>query len=185
MIKKGLLFIFFLAAMFCAKSQVMATKTIGKYSNQSNLGWGVFVFYDFPLNGTQNQSLRIELMDFAYYSTKNDLVAFVPIAYLSTKLGYKYVFSETKTGFYIEPQAGYCRVVSNNPSDFYPTQVSDAGGVALALEAGYSLEVGQRGHAINFGLKFESDIAGNPNTVNSLGLRVSYQFNMFRKRDEY
>ena len=162
----------------------MVTKIIGKYSNQSNLGWGVFAFYDFPLQETQNQSLRLELMDFAFYSTKNDTAAIVPIGYLSIKLGYKYVFSETKTGFYIEPQAGYCRVVSNDPNN-YQTQTSYGDGVALALEAGYSLEVGQRGHVINFGLKFESDIAGNPNTVSSLGFRVSYQFNLFRKRDEY
>ena len=60
-----------------------------------------------------------------------------------------------------------------------------ADGVAAALEAGYSLEVGQRGHEINFGLKYEADIAGANHTISSLGFRVSYQFNLFRKKDDY
>jgi hypothetical protein len=183
MLKKGLLLLFLLAAAFCAKSQVMVTKIIGKYASQSQLGWGVFAFYDFPLFQSQNQSLRVELMDFAFFPTKTDSVA-VPIGYLSIKLGYKYVFSETKTGFYLEPSAGYCRVVFNDPSD-WQTQTSYGDGVAAALEAGYSLEVGQRGHEINFGLKYEADIAGANHTISSLGFRVSYQFNLFSKKDDY
>lgn len=183
MIKKGLFVLFFLAGVFSVQSQVMVTKIIGKYSGQSQLGWGLFAFYDFPLFQSQNQSLRVELMDFGFFPTKIDSLA-VPIGYLSIKLGYKYVFSETKTGFYLEPSAGYCRVVFNDPND-YQTQSSYGDGVALALEAGYSLEVGQRGHEINFGLKYETDLAGADHTISSVGLRVSYQFNLFRKKDDY
>lgn len=31
--------------------------------------------------------------------------------YISVKLGYKYVFSETQAGFYLLPSAGHCRAV--------------------------------------------------------------------------
>jgi hypothetical protein len=71
-------------------------------------------------------------MDFAFFPSKP--IRKVPIGYLSIKLGYKYVFSETKTGFYLEPSAGYCRVVFNDPSD-WQTQTSYGDGVAAALEA--------------------------------------------------
>jgi hypothetical protein len=183
MSKRCLLFILFLGLISFTQGQIMVTKLLGKNANQSNLGFGVFLFYDFPLSGSENQSLRIELLDFGYYSTKNDTTAVDPIGYLSIKLGYKYVFSETKTGFYVEPQAGYCRVVSNDPNN-WQTGTSYGDGLALALEAGYSLEVGNRGHVINFGLKFERDIAGTPNTISSLGFRFSYQFNLFSRKDD-
>jgi len=178
-----LLVSFLLVVACCAKSQVMVSKIIGKYSKESQLGWGVFAFYDFPLFQSQNQSLRVELMDFGYFPTKVDSVA-VPIGYLSIKLGYKHVFSETKTGFYLEPSAGYCRVVFSDPGD-WQTQASYGDGVAAALEAGYSLEVGQRGHEINFGLKYEADLAGAAHTISSIGFRISYQFNLFSKKDAY
>jgi hypothetical protein len=183
MIKRVLVLVFILACASGAKSQVMITKIVGKYASQSQLGWGLFAFYDFPLFQSENQSLRVELMDFGYFPTKIDSVA-VPIGYLSIKAGYKYVFSETKTGFYLEPSVGYCRVVFNDPQDFQ-TQTSYGDGVAAALEAGYSLEVGQRGHQINFGLKYEADIAGTDHTIASVGFRVSYQFNLFKKKDDY
>jgi hypothetical protein len=181
--KTTLLSFLLMLLFFTARSQIMATKLIGNNLSQSQLGWGVFAFYDFPLNGYENQSIRLELLDFGYYPYKGD-PTLIPIGYLSIKVGYKYVFSETKTGFYIEPQAGYCRVISDDP-DNLTTQTSYGDGVALAFEVGYSLEVGQRGHVFNFGLKYEHDIAGNPNTISSLGLRISYQFNLFKKRDDY
>jgi hypothetical protein len=179
--KTILISLFFFLISYAARSQLMVTKLIGKNASESKLGYGIFAFYDFPLKNTENQTIRLELLDFGFYPSKTDTVV-VPIGYLSIKLGYKYIFSETKTGFYLEPQAGYCRVVSNDPNNF-STQSSVGDGVALALEFGYCLEVGQRGHVINFGLKYEHDMAGSPNTISSIGFRVSYQFNLFRSKD--
>ncbi|HVM87628.1 MAG TPA: hypothetical protein VMT76_05535 [Puia sp.] len=173
----------FLFLFFSAHSQLMVAKRLGKNESNSKLGYGVFAYIDFPLGDYENRSFRIELLDFAFFGSKNDSLR-SPIGYLSIKLGYKYIFSETKTGFYIEPQAGYCRVVTDNPYDL-TNQASYGDGVALAFEAGYSLEVGQRGHVINFGIKYEDDIARTPNTMGSVGFRISYAFNMFRKKESY
>jgi hypothetical protein len=164
-------------------SQLMVSKMLGKNAGKSKLGYGVFAYYDFPLSGSENKYFCIEFFDFAFFQSKSDTVT-VPIGYISIKLGYKYIFSETKTGFYIEPQAGYCRVVSNDP-DNITNQSTYGDGVALALEIGYSLEVGQRGHTFNFGLKYEDDIAGSPNTMSSIGFRVSYTFNLLKRKDGY
>ncbi len=179
--KKINLFILLLIVSYAGSAQLMVTKLVGKDSEKNSLGFGVFAYYDFPIGEMGNQSIRIELMDLAFFPAKNSDVDPAK-AYISIKLGYKYIFSEEgKTGFYIEPQAGYCRVVAT------PPELPDAtygDGIALAMEAGYSLEVGARGNAINFGLKFENDRAGKEHTISSIGFRVSYSFNLFKRRDE-
>jgi hypothetical protein len=178
---RKLFILFFISASLVSvvHGQLMVSKLVGKNSANANLGWGVFTYFDFPLSN-ENTSFRIELLDFAYFPTKD---ADIPstLGYLSIKLGYKYVFSETQTGVYVEPQAGYCRVVMSE--DPVGSDKIYGDGFALALETGYSLEVGQNGNTLNFGLKYESDLAGSYYTANSIGFRVSFSFHIFRKKD--
>ncbi len=160
-------------------SQLAVFKMVGKGSDNAKIGFGAFAFTQIPLNEIGNRNVVIELMDLAYFPQKDPGIGSV-IAYLSIKVGYKYIFStESKTGFYIEPSAGYCRVVR---SDNIYGDYKD--GLALAAEAGYTLEVGQRDNALNFGIKYESDRAGTNFIVNSIGLRLSYSFHLFRKRGD-
>lgn len=180
--KKIAVFLFF-ACIYTNSShaQLALSKMLGKDADKYRLGYGLFTFFNFPLQN-ENQSIRLELMDLAYFRGKdgNGFTTGSARAYLSVKLGYKHVFSETKTGFYLEPAAGYCRVV-------YTTEGEDAthgDGLAMAMEGGYSLEVGQRGHVINLGIKYESDRGGKSHVINSVGLRLSYEFNMFRNKNE-
>jgi hypothetical protein len=162
-----------------AISQLAVFKRLDKNASESNIGFGAFAYWDIPLNEIGNRSVVVELMDLAYFPPKDNAINPV-IGYLSIKAGYKYVFSdETKTGFYIEPSAGICRVVNEDQADG-----NYGDGLALALEGGYTLEVGQRGNSLNFGLKFESDLAGSDHTISALGFRVSYSFHMFRRRQE-
>lgn len=162
-----------------AHSQLMVTKLVGKDASKFGLGYGLFTFLDFPLP-SENQSFRVELMDLAFYPTKGESF-FTSTGdsrgYISIKLGYKYVFSETQSGFYIIPSAGYCRTVflPNGQNTLY------GDGIAGALEAGYSLEVGQKGHAFNFGLKYEYDRGSSTLVMQNIGFRMSYSFGMFRK----
>ncbi len=157
----------------------MVTKLVGKDASKFGLGAGLFTFLDFPL-ASANQSFRVELMDLAFYPAKGESF-FTSTGdsrgYISIKLGYKYVFSETQTGFYILPSAGYCRTVfiPNGQSTVY------GDGIAGALEAGYSLEIGQKGHAINLGLKYEYDRGSSSLVLQNVGFRVSYSFGLFRR----
>jgi len=152
---------------------------IGKNSSNAKIGFGTFAFTQIPLNEVGNRNVVIEYLDFAFFPQKNeDLVSI--IAYLSIKAGYKYIFSEeSNTGFYVEPSVGYCRVVSSD-DDINGKGYGD--GIAVAGEAGYILGVGQRDNTINFGVKYETDMAGAKYKVSSIGLRVSYSFHLFRKR---
>jgi hypothetical protein len=181
--KKTLILAFFLLALSsAAHCQVMVSKLIGKNSGNSSLGWGVFAYWEYPLAQTPNNSIRIELVDFAYYPRISQDIDNV-IGYLSIKAGYKHVFSETSSGFYIEPSAGWARVVvSNQMSD---TEKGYGDGLALALEGGYSLGVGQHDNTVNFALKYESDLAGAEYTANSIGFRVSFSLHLFHRKDDY
>ena len=139
----------------------------------------MFTYYDFPLNETGNRSLMIELMDLGFFPPKG-ADDYKPGAYISAKAGYRYIFSEeTNSGFYIEPQIGYCRVVNGNRPGFDDTY---GDGVAVAMEGGYALALGQNGHHLNFGLKYEADIAGANHTLQAIGFKTSYSFNLFRRR---
>jgi hypothetical protein len=180
---RKLLLIITLSAFVSASShaQLGLTKLLGKYSSTTKLGFNLFAHYDFPLNEDGNRRFKLELIDFSFYPPNNSDVDDSK-AYLAIKLGYKYIFSEDQTGFYLEPQLGWCRTSAY----FYnSTAATYKDGIAAALQTGYNLEVGQRGNAFDFGLKYESDMAGSDYTLGSISFRISYSFNLFRKRDSY
>ena len=166
---------------YSAQSQIMVAKMVGKDASKYGLGYGLFTFLDFPL-ASENQSLRIELMDLAFFPSKGENI-FTSTAdakgYISIKLGYKYVFSETQAGFYVIPSAGYCRTVTVTEGE----DATHGDGIAAAVEGGYTLEVGQKGHSVNFGLKYEYDRGNATHTIQSVGFRVSYAFGLFKNRE--
>jgi hypothetical protein len=159
-------------------SQVSVIKTIGKNAENYKLGWGVFLNYGIPVSETGNQSIMIELLDLGYFAAK-DKTIIDSKGYVSVKAGYRYIFSqESSTGIFIEPQLGYGRViVTTNPESTYKD------GLALAFETGYTLEVGERGNHLNFGIKYENNLPGHALNLQSIGLRFSYSFGMFRRRN--
>ena len=159
-------------------AQLSVAKIIVKDADKSKLGFGLFAFYDIPINEFGNSSIRLEIMDLVYFPKKTE--EDYSKGYFSAKLGYRYIFSETRTGFYVEPQVGYCRVAKTSQ---YQTEATYGDGVALAMEAGYSLEVGQQGNTVNLGLKLENDRAGAEHTISSIGLRLSYSFGLFKRKE--
>ena len=165
-----------------AHSQLMVSKLVSKGDSKYGLGYGLFAYLDFPL-ANENQSFRVELLGFAAFPTKGENL-FTSTedvkGYVSIKLGYKYVFSETQAGFYLIPSAGYCRVVFSESGQDDATY---GDGIAGALEGGYTIEVGERGHTINLGLKYEYDHGNATHTIQSVGFRVSYGFGLFRRKE--
>ena len=169
-----------LIALICfseLSAQLAISRIFGKNATRSKLGFEVFAFYEFHLDDRETRSIRLELLDFAYYPGKESTD--IDKGYVSVKIGYKYIFSESKTGFYVLPAAGYARVIFVDPA---LPEATHGDGIAIALESGYSLEVGERGNTFNFGLKGEMDRAGGIHAINSISLRVSYSFGMFNKR---
>lgn len=159
----------------------MVAKLVGKDASKYGLGYGLFTYVDIPL-ATPNQSFRVELMELAMFMTKGENFFTSRAdgkAYISIKLGYKYVFSETQGGFYLLPSAGYCRAVIVREGQ----DATYGDGIAGALEGGYTLEVGQNANTLNFGVKYEYDRGNATHIIQSVGLRISFGFGIFRKKE--
>jgi len=177
-------FLFFILAAFSSSvfAQISIAKMIGKNASKYRLGYDLFCFYEFPLNSEgYSKSIRLDILGFAYFRGKDGdgFSSGSARAYVAIKVGYKLIFSETRTGVYVEPSLGYARVAE--VLDGQDATYGD--GFAAAAEVGYNLEVGERGHELALGLKYETDRAGAYHTISSIGLRFSYSFNLFRKRE--
>src|SRR5882724_5620986 len=111
--KRLLLFVFLSIALYSpARSQLSVAKMFGKNAFNSTIGFGLFDYTDFPVNAIGNRSV-IFGFDFAFFPPKDPDINSV-IGYASIKVGYRYIFSEeTRTGFYVEPSLGYCKVAND------------------------------------------------------------------------
>lgn len=178
---KLLLILLFFSVQQAASAQVLVSKLLGKGAADFGLGYGIFTYFDIP-RPAENQSFRIELLDLAFYAKKGESL-FTSTesarAHLSTRLGYKYVFSETSAGFFVLPSAGYCQTFFIEPGQ----STVKGNGIAAALETGYALEVGQNENKLNFSIKYEYDHGGADLVLQSVAFKFSYAFGVFRRRE--
>jgi hypothetical protein len=180
--KPVLIFCLFITSL-SVYSQLSVHTLLGKNADKYRVGSGMFLTWEFPVNAEGNQNITLDLIDLVVFPLKDEYSYFASpngAAYFSMKLGYKHIFSETKTGFYLKSALGYCKVMNMVAFE----EVDDKKGMAAAIEGGYSLEVGQRGNYFNFGIKFETDRAGPEHTLNSAGFRVAYSFGMFGGKED-
>lgn len=170
------LVLFTMILSFSAYSQVAVLKMIGRDADKSKTGFGMFLNYSISVTETGNRMITLELLDGAFFPRKQSEEDRL-VGYISIKAGFRNIFSyESKTGFFVEPQLGYCRVVRSGLDDS-----STGNGLAAAFITGYNLEVGERGNSLCFGLKYEADIAGKDHTLQSLAFRIAYLFNLQRR----
>ena len=163
----------FHAAMFLfifLSGQVSVIKIVGKNADGYKSATGIFYSFDLPVNPVENNSVTFELFDFGNFYVKNNSGK-EPTAYLSVKGGFRHIFAtEGKTGFFIEPQAGYCWTTSDK------SYLNIQGGLALAMVTGYSQEVGFSGNSLVFGFKYEMDLPGSDSQVNTIGFRFAFNY---------
>ena len=162
-------------------SQLMVSKLIGKDAQNSGTGFGLFAFLDFPL-AAGNQSIRVELLDITYYPSKGQgfFTGTDGKGYLSAKLGYKYVFSETQSGFYLLPSVGWGDVIVVTAEQ---EKAQEHHGIGAAMEAGYSLALGESNNSVNLGLKYDYGTGSKGVSLQSLSLRLSFSFGFFGRRE--
>jgi|SRR5687767_1555762 len=164
----------FQAAMFFfifLSGQVSVIKIVGKNADGYKAGTGIFYSFDLPVNPVENNRVTFELFDFGNFYVKNNSGK-EPTAYLSVKGGFRHIFNmEGKTGFFIEPQAGYCWTTS----DKYYVKIQ--GGLAFAIVTGYSQEVGFSGNSLVFGFKYEMDLPGSDKQINTIAFRFAFNYN--------
>ena len=169
-LKKIILFQAAVFLFFFLSGQVSVMKIVGKNEQGYKTTTGIFYSFDIPVNPAENNSVIVELFDFGNFNVKNNSGR-APSAYLSVKTGFRHIFSaEGKTGLFIEPQAGYCWTTSDK------SYSNIQGGLALAIVTGYSLEVGFSGHSILFGFKYETDLPGRDQQINTIGFRFAFNY---------
>jgi hypothetical protein len=182
--KKAILTIGLVAGMMnFGSAQLIVSKMLGKDAKNYGMGFGIFTFLDFQLPSV-NRSIVVELLEFVYFPQKGGGGYFAAPAgkgYYSIKVGYKNYFSEDDAGFYIQPSVGGAAVSIARENE---PEADEAYGFSGSLEGGYSFAVGQTpGHKINLGLKYEYCYAKQSHQIQTLGLRMSYSFGLFRRRD--
>ena len=176
-LKKFFLFQAAVFLFFFLSGQVSVLKIVGKNAEGYKPGTGIFYFFDMPVNPLENNSVSFELFDFGNFNVKNNSGK-EPTAYLSMKAGFRHIFSaEGKTGFFIEPQAGYCWTTADK------SYTTIQGGLALAIVTGYSMEVGFSGHSLLFGFKYETDLPGSNRQINTIGFRFAFNYSFKGNRD--
>ncbi|HYC39503.1 MAG TPA: hypothetical protein VEB63_03370 [Chitinophagaceae bacterium] len=176
--RKSILLLLAIFAAGTAFSQLAVSKIIGKYSKDYQVGYGAYWALDFPTNEYGSQSVVLELINIEYFPVSSSSDLHEGGGFFTFKAGYRYIFSEdSKTGFFLEPQAGFA-LTAIGPANEDPDG-SPGKGLALALIAGYSLEVGQRGNNFIFGLKYETALAGANKSVQSVGLRAAFHYRLF------
>lgn len=169
-LKKLFLFQAAMISFILLSGQVSVIKIMGKNADGYKPGTGIFYSFDLPVNQPENNSITIELFDFANFYVKNNSGK-EPTAYLSAKGGFRHIFTgEGKTGFFIEPQAGYCWTKSNI------SYLNIQGGLALAMVTGYSQEVGFSGNSLVAGFKYEMDLPGSDHQFNTIGFRFAFNY---------
>lgn len=169
-LKKLFLFHAALFLFIFLSGQVSVIKIVGQKADGYKAGTGIFYSFDLPVNQLENNSITFELFDFGNFYVKNNSGK-EPTAYLSVKGGFRHIFnSEGKTGFFVEPQAGYCWTKSDK------SYLNIQGGLALAVVAGYSQAVGFSGHSVVVGFKYEKDLPGSDKQINTIGFRFAFNY---------
>jgi hypothetical protein len=173
---KKIIFLSFLYSLLINVSygQVKVSKMFGKNDGGSTWGFGGVTYVDFPVEmRCANEAIRIEAMDATYYPQRNTQAS-VLVGYLTSKVGFKYVFSKDYVGFYIVPAIGYSYISRTDPQNVLGNQDNNA--FAWSFETGYAVPVGKRRNTINFGLEYQDDIGDVDHRISSLSLRVSFNF---------
>lgn len=144
-----------------ASAQFEVSRIIGKNSAAYKNGYGIFLKIGYPVTEQSEVNAELAMRFFFAKSGEGAGIGLFPVM-----AGYRYVFSETGSGIYIEPQLGY---------NFYE-DVAENGdgpykGLAYAIGTGYlSPSFGRV--RINPGIKYET-VRGAGGGLHYLVLRLA------------
>ncbi len=163
--------------LFCT-AQIEFTRLSAK--DFKALGFGAFVNLSVPVSDAHFVTVE---GGFQYFHREDEEIGLIPVL-----LGYRYTLDKTGTGFYLEPNAGYCfgsttiqkydayDMVEYGP-DGQPAVQKITGPVA-GIGFGYLFEY-SGGIQFNLGLRYQHGF-GNLQT-NVLALRISHAITFGRR----
>ena len=147
------------------------------------IGFGSFLNFSLPVSESNFMTIEGGLQ---YFKNKDDEeVAMAPVL-----LGYRYTLNQSGTGFYVEPNAGYCfggssigiynefgSPIAINGKWAYEKVAGPMAGIGV----GYLFEPSGR-IQFNIGLRYQRTFASAG--ANIFAFRISHAFN-FGRREEY
>jgi hypothetical protein len=160
------------ALMTGVNGQIEISRPLGKESKDYTIGYGAFLNVGFALTEASDVTVEGGAIFFPLREsgfTQGILVC--PI-----KLGYRYSIDGTGTGFYVEPQAGYC--VAGAKSDDNVDE--DIRGFVWSAGVGYMFPSSRRTN-YNLGFRYESTRYKN-GSVNFIALRFTSGLSFGRAR---
>lgn len=139
-------------------------------------GFGGFLNFSLPVSEANYLTVEGGLQYFK--NKKEEDLALAPVL-----LGYRYTLNQSGTGFYVEPNAGYCFGASGIPK--YNDETGTGGyekvaGPMAGVGVGYLLEPGEK-LQFNVGLRYERTFAEAG--ANVFSFRISHAFT-FGRREE-
>lgn len=164
--------IFFLTAslLFACflQAQIEVVKMVGKGSDDYGIGFGAVLKGGIPVSEGGTATIEVGAVYSAIKESNWEQgIVFVPI-----KAGYRYVLNGTSSGFFVEPQVGYC-VYGALTNDFVDQKVS---GFDWAVGAGYLFPSNRRTQ-YEVGLRYETIYyKGGPGSFIALRFTSSFSF---------
>lgn len=162
---------FLTASLLCAcylHAQIEVVKIIGKGSEDYGIGFGAVLKAGIPV--TEGGSATIEAG--VVYSAIKESGGEQGIVFVPIKAGYRYVLNGTRSGFFVEPQVGYC-VYGALTNDLVDQKVS---GFDWAVGAGYLFPSNRRTQ-YEVGLRYENVYyKGGPVSFIALRFTSSFSF---------
>lgn len=146
-------------------------------------GFGGFLNFSMPVSDANYATIEAGLQ---YFNDKYDEeVALIPVL-----LGYRYTLNQSGTGFYVEPNAGYCfgsttvqeydangGILSDGNGNWLYEKVN---GPVAGVGVGYLFEPGKI--QFNLALRYQHTFGSTP--TNLFAFRISHAFT-FGRRDDY
>ncbi len=169
MSKKFILLSIVCICYFTSTAQIEVAKIIGKNSEKYVLGFGAFVKFSYPISEADDVTLEIGASVFREKNSTSNGLIYVPL-----KLGYRYSFDRTGSGFYIEPQLGYNLIgaITTYDSDARKYIDKKINGITGSATAGYLFQpIGNI--KIDLGLRFETTHFDG-GSANSVSFRLSH-----------
>ena len=177
--KKFFLLTAFIFGSFICNAQIEVAHIT--FKEFKAVGFGAFLNFSFPVSDANYLTLEGGLQ---YFKDRDEVsVALVPIL-----AGYRYIFDQSGTGFYVEPNAGYG--IGGSDLERYDKEgnfildengnytYENPGGLMAGVGVGYLLQPGA-GIQLNIGARYERVFTNGGTNVFSF--RISHAFTFGRR----
>jgi len=158
-------------------SQIAISHLLPHDGRQYSFGYGGMLKLAYPIS--EGDDITMEggiVLNFQKGTGGADGIAICPL-----KLGYRYTFDGSGSGFYVEPQLGYNLYGVESYEDDYGNGYNNKfNGIIAGAGTGYIFQAGKHGYQYELGIYSES-VFFRQTAVTSISLRFLCNFNFWNR----